>query len=92
MTDTPTPAPRHVLYVELRGEDAAEHLRPVLTQLAGAAGFAGGELLLSPGQPGLALVQARFRDEPPTPTLPDHARTWSFVVEHALEAAPDRLE
>ena len=76
----------HVLYVELRGQSATETLRPVLHALAGQEGFLGGELLLSPAQPQLALVQARFDREPPVLGLPEGARSWSFVVEEALHA------
>ncbi|WP_245588582.1 hypothetical protein [Deinococcus pimensis] len=83
---------RHVLYVELRGEDAARRLRPLLDDLARVPGFRGGELLRSPAQPGLALVQARFDVEPPDVSLPGGARAWTFVVEHAHEAPHDPLE
>jgi len=83
---------RHLLYVELRGEDAAARLRPLLDRLAHAPGFRGGELLRSPAQPDLALVQARFEHAPPDLPTPEGARAWTFVVEHALPAPDDPLE
>ena len=74
-----------VLFVELKGGDAAEVLRPLLWLLAGQPGFGGGELLTSPDQPHLALVQARFSGGPPRMSLPEGARSWTFTV---IEAVP----
>lgn len=86
------PAPRHVLYVELNAENAVETLRSLLLHFARQEGFEGGELLTSPAQSGLALVQARWSGEPP-PVQVAGARAWSFVVvERALPLSAADVE
>lgn len=75
-----------VSYVELKGEGAEDALRLTLRDLAGRDGFLGGELLVSPAQPGLALVQARWDREPPSGQGPSGAKSWSFTVVEAIDA------
>lgn len=74
-----TPAAR-VHYAEARGDGAADMLRAFLGALPGLPGFLGAELLVSPEQPGLALVASRWAGEVPPLTLPPGVRAWVFEV------------
>ncbi|AFZ68443.1 hypothetical protein [Deinococcus peraridilitoris] len=74
---------RFVLYTELQGEDALHTLRPLLAHCATLPGFEGGELLVSPAQPKLALLQSRWSVDPPALEV-EGARSWSFQVIESL--------
>lgn len=90
-----------VWYVELRnaaqdmpdGEAAAvATLRRWLADLPTQPGYTqagclGAELLVSPAQPGLALVTSRWQSDPPEWPLPQAARGWRFRV---VDTAPAR--
>lgn len=69
-----------VWYVELKGEAAQERLARFLEVLPGQAGFRGAELLVSPAQPGLALLASRWAGELPDLSVPDGAKHWTFTV------------
>lgn len=69
-----------VHYAEARGEHAEADLRAFLNALPGLPGFVGAELLVSPAQPGLALVASRWAKEVPPLPLPGGVRAWVFEV------------
>lgn len=69
-----------VWYVESRAESALEALGRLLDDLKLMPGFLGGELLTSPDQPGLALLQTRWDGAAPSLNLPAGARGWAFHV------------
>ena len=75
-----------VLYVELREGNAVETLRSLLLEQRLLPGFAGGEVLVSPAQPGLALLQSRWRESVPVVRVPG-ARVWSFEVVESVHPA-----
>lgn len=74
------PPRSQVHYAELRGEHAERDLRAFLHALPGRPGFLGAELLVSPAQPGLALVASRWSGGAPSLPLPGGARAWTFEV------------
>lgn len=80
MTPDHAARPLRVQYAEARGEAAESALAAFLRALPGLPGFLGAELLVSPGQPGLALVASRWSGEVPPLPLPDGARAWVFEV------------
>ncbi|MFC4639938.1 hypothetical protein [Deinococcus hohokamensis] len=69
-----------VWYVEARGEGALASLRAFLHTLQEQPGLLGAELLISPAQPGLALVASRWAQATPDLPLPPGARGWVFEV------------
>jgi len=71
---------RWVHYAEARGEGAEGDLRVFLAGLPNLPGFQGAELLVSPEQPGLALVASRWAGEVPPLSLPPGTRAWVFEV------------
>ncbi|GBF05784.1 hypothetical protein DAERI_060044 [Deinococcus aerius] len=74
-----TPRPQ-VHYTEVRGDQAEDALRVFLNALPALPGFLGAELLVSPAQPGLALVASRWAGQAPPLPLPAGARAWVFEV------------
>lgn len=74
-----------VWYVELKGEAAQKRLARFLELLPGQVGFRGAELLVSPAQPGLALLASRWAGELPDLPVPDGAKHWTFTV---MESRP----
>lgn len=78
------PPPLRVHYAEARGEAAERDLGALLAALPDLPGFLGAELLISPAQPGLALVASRWSGEVPPLPLPGGARAWVFEVRQAL--------
>ncbi|WP_245900652.1 hypothetical protein [Deinococcus yavapaiensis] len=58
----------------------------MLREIAQQDGFLGGELLASPSQPGLALLQARFDRAPSSADWPSGAKGWTFTVVEAIAA------
>jgi hypothetical protein len=74
-----TPALR-VHYAEAKGDTAERDLRAFLNALPALPGFLGAELLVSPRQPGLALVASRWSGEVPPLPLLDGLRVWDFEV------------
>lgn len=74
-----------VHYAELRGEDAERRLHAYLRALSPHPELRGAELLLSPAQPGLALVASRWAHAVPADLpLPAGARAWTFEVRAQL--------
>ncbi len=69
-----------VWYIESRVPEALDTLDNVLDRLKYLPGFLGGELLSSPDQPGLTLLQTRWDGFPPRIGLPAGARAWVFHV------------
>lgn len=69
-----------VWYVELRGPDAARVLGDWLDELPRHPGFSGAELLVSPAQPGLALIASRWESAAPRLKVPEGAKHWTFEV------------
>lgn len=69
-----------VWYVELKGPEATRILERWLEQLPGQAGFQGAELLVSPAQPGLALIASRWESAAPRMGVPEEAKHWTFEV------------
>ncbi|EYB69432.1 hypothetical protein DEIPH_ctg008orf0171 [Deinococcus phoenicis] len=69
-----------VHYAEARGEQAESELHAFLNALPGLPGFLGAELLVSPAQPGLALVASRWAEKVPPLPLPHGTRAWVFEV------------
>lgn len=67
-------------YTEVRGDQAEDDLRAFLNALPAQPGFLGAELLVSPAQPGLALVASRWSGEAPPLPLPGGTRAWVFEV------------
>ena len=76
-----------VWYLELRAPDAAQQLGLWLGSLPGQPGFVSAELLVSPAQPGLALVASRWTLEPTPAAAPPPltgAKGWVFEVARQL--------
>lgn len=73
-----------VWYLEGKGTAARSALGALLPELAARSGFVGGELLHSPAQPELTLLQSRWAGEVPAMNLPDGVRGWVFEVIEAL--------
>ena len=71
---------QQVHYAEARGEAAEVDLRAFLGTLPALPGFLGAELLVSPDQPGLALVASRWAEGVPPLVLPPGVRAWVFEV------------
>lgn len=69
-----------VWYLEGKGAAARAALGALLPELAARPGFLGGELLHSPTQPELTLLQSRWVGEPPGQRLPQGVRGWVFEV------------
>ena len=69
-----------VHYAEARGETAEASLRAFLQVLPTLPGFVGAELLVSPDQPGLALIASRWEGSVPLLPLPAGVRAWVFEV------------
>ncbi|GAA5501427.1 hypothetical protein Dxin01_01159 [Deinococcus xinjiangensis] len=69
-----------VWYIELRGPEALATLGGTLDQLAALPDFLGAELLASPAQPELALLESRWAAGPPSLLLPAGAKSWTFEV------------
>ncbi len=67
-------------YTEVRGDQAEDDLRSFLNALPSQPGFLGAELLVSPAQPGLALVASRWSGQAPPLPLLAGARAWVFEV------------
>ncbi len=72
--------PAQVWYIELRGPEALATLTALLDVVATCPGFLGAEVLSSPAQPELALLESRWETEPPTLPLPAGAKAWAFEV------------
>lgn len=80
----PRPVPLRVHYAEAKGEQAGRDLVAWLDTLPGQPGFLGAELLVSPEQPGLALVASRWAGEGPLRKVPEGVRAWAFEVRRSL--------
>lgn len=78
------PAPLHVHYAEAKDEAAGRELTAWLDTLPGQPGFLGAELLVSPAQPGLALVASRWAGEVPLLAVPEGVRAWVFEVQRSV--------
>jgi|GEM_PF-2291034 len=78
------PSGPYVLFVEGHGERVSAALRDLLSAVAGMPGCLGAEVLASPAQPGVTLLQARWPHDPPSVPIPAGARSWVFRVELAL--------
>lgn len=79
-----------VWYLEGKGDTAHAALAALLPQLAALPGFAGAELLRSPAQPELSLLQSRWQGEVPGLPSPDGVRGWVFEVVAHVRAAEYR--
>ena len=74
-------------YVEGRGPDSRAQLSALLGQLRAVPGCLRAELLSSPAQPALSLLESRWQETPPHIELPPGCTAWAFVVEESWSAA-----
>ncbi len=73
-----------VHYVEGHGQEARAGLARLLATLGGRPGFLSADLLGSPAQADLCLLESRWSGEPPALELPPGCKGWTFVVERSL--------
>jgi hypothetical protein len=72
--------PVQVHYVEGKSDGAETTLRTFMAGLSGLPGLLDACLLASPAQPGLWLLESRWRGPLPELSVPDGFKHWSFEV------------
>ncbi|MFC4454623.1 hypothetical protein [Deinococcus sonorensis] len=80
-----------VHYIEGRreqGDDIQAQLSDLMARLGHRDGFLGAELLVSPEQPGLCLLESRWMGEVPALRVPPGCKSWSFEVAEIWQASP----
>lgn len=76
--------PKHIHYLEGRGQQAESVLTAFLQRLGGQPGLLGAYLLSAPSQPEVWLVQSHWESRVPALDFPQGYQQWSFEVRAAL--------
>jgi hypothetical protein len=85
-----------VHYIEGRSSDAGQSVGPdvqqrlsdVMAGLGHLPGFLGADLLCSPLQPGLYLLESRWAEQVPEFEIPVGCRAWAFTVTETWSPPP----
>ncbi|AZI43178.1 hypothetical protein EHF33_10870 [Deinococcus psychrotolerans] len=76
--------PKHIHYLEGRGEQAEGLLLAFLQRLGSEPGLLGAYLLAAPTQPDVWLLESHWEGEVPVLDIPQGYQHWSFEVRAAL--------
>ncbi|ULH15133.1 antibiotic biosynthesis monooxygenase [Deinococcus sp. KNUC1210] len=75
-----------VHYIEGRETAHRAQLAALLSRLRQMPGCLRADLLSSPQQPALSLLESRWNGAPPTLEVPPGCKSWAFVVEESWQA------
>ncbi|GGJ73065.1 hypothetical protein [Deinococcus aquiradiocola] len=70
------------------GPDITLRLSDLMAGLGHLPGFVGADLLCSPDQPGLCLLESRWQGDVPPLEVPVGCRAWAFTVTESWTPPP----